>query len=106
MHSLRLTYRPVAPSDLDAFSALVQDDHIRRYMMDGHVMPPSWSLEKISDSQALFDRLGVGLWLAHETETGALIGFCGFLVLPDVHDAPELVYAMRQPFTGRGYAGE
>jgi ribosomal-protein-alanine N-acetyltransferase len=27
-------------------------------------------------------------------------------VLPDVHDAPELVYALRAPFTGRGYATE
>src|SRR5262249_4379118 len=53
-----------------------------------------------------FDRLGVGLWLASEADTGALVGFCGFLVLPDVHAAPELVYALREPFTGRGYATE
>jgi ribosomal-protein-alanine N-acetyltransferase len=96
----------VAAGDLDAFVALVQDAHIRRYMMDGQILPPSWAAAKIAESAALFDRVGVGLWIVHERETGALVGFCGFLVLPDVHDAPELVYALRAPFTGRGSVAE
>jgi RimJ/RimL family protein N-acetyltransferase len=106
VQSERLTYRPLAAGDLDAFAGLVQDAHIRRYMMDGQVLPASWAATKIAVSAALFDRLGVGLWIVHERKTGALVGFCGFLVLPDVHAAPELVYALREPFTGRGYATE
>jgi ribosomal-protein-alanine N-acetyltransferase len=106
LESERLTYRPVEPTDLDAFSGLVQDEHVRRYLMDGNVLPPSWSAAQIRDSQALFERLGVGLWLVHDRLTGELVGFCGFLVLPDVHARPELVYAMRERFTGRGLATE
>jgi ribosomal-protein-alanine N-acetyltransferase len=106
MQSERLTYRPVEPSDLDAFSSLVQDAYIRRYLMDGQVFPPEWSAGHIRESQALFDRLGVGLWLAHDRKTGALVGFCGYLVLPEVHATPELVYALREPFAGRGLATE
>jgi hypothetical protein len=30
VHSERLTYRPVEPSDLDAFSSLVQDAHLEK----------------------------------------------------------------------------
>jgi ribosomal-protein-alanine N-acetyltransferase len=104
--SARLTYRPVEASDLDTFSALVQDEHIRRYMMDGKIMPPEWSASHIRESQALFDRLGVGLWLAHDRATRGLIGFCGFLVLPEVDPTPELLYAVREPFVGRGLASE
>jgi len=106
MESERLTYRPLAPADLEAFSGLVQDEHVRRYMMDGNVFPPSWSAAHIRQSEALFARLGVGLWLIHEKATGALVGFCGFLVLPEVRREPELVYAMRERFTGRGFATE
>jgi RimJ/RimL family protein N-acetyltransferase len=84
----------------------VQDPHIRRYMMDGQIFPPEWSAAHIRESQALFDRLGIGLWLAHDRETGELVGFCGYLVLPEVHAAPELLYALREPFTGRGLATE
>ena len=85
MHSERLTYRPVEPSDLDAFSSLVQDAHIRRYMMDGQIFPPEWSAAHIRESQSLFERMGIGLWLAHDRQTGELVGFCGYLVLPEVH---------------------
>jgi ribosomal-protein-alanine N-acetyltransferase len=106
VRSERLTYRPVEPSDLDAFSSLVQDAHIRRYMMDGQLFPPEWSAAHIRESEALFARLGVGLWLAHERTTGELVGFCGYLVLPEVHAAPELLYALRESFTGRGLATE
>src|SRR5205823_13308634 len=84
----------------------VQDEHIRRYMMDGEIFPPEWSAGHIRASQALFDRLGVGLWLAHDRQTGELVGFCGYLVLPEVHATPELVYALRERFTGRGLATE
>jgi RimJ/RimL family protein N-acetyltransferase len=106
VRSERLTYRPVSLADLDAFHGLVEDEHIRRYLMDGNVLPREWSAAQIRLSQTLFDRLGVGLWLAHETETDELVGFCGFLVLPEVHARPELVYAMRERFTGRGFATE
>lgn len=102
----RLRYEPVALEDLDAFHGLVQDEHIRRYLMDGNVMPREWSDERVRASQALFERRGVGLWLAYEQVSGALVGFCGFLEIPPVHPEPQLVYALRSRFTGQGYATE
>jgi [ribosomal protein S5]-alanine N-acetyltransferase len=51
-------------------------------------------------------RRGVGLWLAFDAASGALAGFCGFLVLPSVHQEPQLVYALSERFTGKGYATE
>jgi RimJ/RimL family protein N-acetyltransferase len=101
-----LIYRPLGLADQGAFHDLAQDEHIREYLLDGNTLPPSWSAEQVRRSQELFARLGVGLWLAYEAASGELIGFCGFLVLPEVHDRPELVYAMRARFTGRGYATE
>jgi hypothetical protein len=73
MISRRLRYEPVTLEDLDAFHALVQDEHIRRYLMDGNIMPREWSEERIRASQALFERRGVGLWLAHETDRGGTL---------------------------------
>jgi RimJ/RimL family protein N-acetyltransferase len=106
MTSQRLRYRPVETADLDAFHGLVQDEHIRRYLMDGNLFPREWSEERIRDSQTLFERRGVGIWLVHERTTDALVGFCGFLEIPALHADPQLVYAMRERFTGRGYATE
>jgi [ribosomal protein S5]-alanine N-acetyltransferase len=106
MTSERLRYQPVLPGDLDDFHRLVEDDHIRRYLMDGNRFPRDWSAERIGDSQSLFRRRGVGLWLAHETSSDQLAGFCGFLEMVDLHPEPQLVYALLPAFTGRGHATE
>ena len=79
MMSERLEYRPVAAATLDDFHRLVQDDHVRRYLMDGELLPREWSEQRVRDSADLFERCGVGLWLAHQRETGDVVGFCGFL---------------------------
>jgi RimJ/RimL family protein N-acetyltransferase len=106
MMSLRLTYQPVSHATLDAFHRLVQDDHVRQYLMDGQVFPREWSEERVRDSGSLFDRRGVGLWLAHDRETSEVVGFCGFLEIPSMHPEPQLVYAMFKRFSGMGYGTE
>lgn len=106
MTSDRLTYAPVEPDHLDWFHLLVQDEHVRRYLMDGEVLPREWSAQRIRDSQALFQRRGVGIWLAHEKASRGLVGFCGFLEIPSIYPEPQLVYAMFERFTGKGYATE
>ena len=106
MQSARMRYIPVEDVHLDAFHGFVRDPHVRRYLMDGHEFPPEWSAERIRDSQTLFDRRGVGIWLATLETTGDLVGFCGFLEMPSVHPEPQLVYAMREVFTGNGYGTE
>ena len=106
MISERLKYLPVTAETLDDFHGLVQDDHVRRYLMDGQLFPREWSEERVRDSISLFDRRGVGLWLTYDRDTGELVGFCGFLEMPSLHPEPQLVYAMSERFTGNGYATE
>jgi [ribosomal protein S5]-alanine N-acetyltransferase len=106
MTSARLRYEPVTAATLDDFHSLVQDDHVRRYMMDGQLFPREWSEERVRDSLALFDRRGVGLWLVYERNSGELAGFCGFLEIRSLHPEPQLVYALFERFTGIGYATE
>jgi RimJ/RimL family protein N-acetyltransferase len=109
MASERLKYRAVTLNDLDAFISLVQDEYVRRYMMDGVLHPPEWCAERIRESEALFERHGIGLWLACERESDQLVGFCGFLkvlAVDPVHPEPELAYALFERFARRGYATE
>jgi RimJ/RimL family protein N-acetyltransferase len=74
--------------------------------MDGHVFPREWSAARVHESEAAFERGGIGLWLTYERVTGTLVGFCGFVEFPALHDAPELVYALLERYSGRGYATE
>jgi aminoglycoside N3'-acetyltransferase/RimJ/RimL family protein N-acetyltransferase len=102
----RLRYQPVTADDLPAFHGLIQDDHARRYMLDGALMPEDWTAARIGDSAALFARRGVGVWLARDRDSGALVGFVGFLELAPPESEPQLMYAMFGRFAGRGYATE
>src|SRR5687768_7353432 len=104
--SPRLRYERLSIAELDRFHALVQDEHIRRYLMDGELFSREWSEERIRDSARLFETRGVGLSLAFEQATGALVGFCGFLDLGSAGTEPQLVYALLERFTGHGYATE
>jgi hypothetical protein len=63
MRSDRL--RPIDAATLDAFHSLVTDEHIRRYLLDGSLVSREWSEERIRASESLFNRRGVGIWLAH-----------------------------------------
>ena len=104
--SPRLRYEPLTIDRLDRFHSLVQDAHIRQYLLDGEVFPREWSEARVRESEALVARRGVGLWLVSERVSGALAGFCGFLEIPSVHAEPQLVYALVEQFTGKGYATE
>ena len=57
--------------------------------MDGIVCPLEWSEQRIRESQALFDRRGVGTYLVYEKDTNELVGFCGFWNSPS-HGDPQL----------------
>ena len=103
--SERLRYAPLEPDTLDDFHRLVQDEHVRRYMMDGNVFPLPWSEQHMRDSQALSARRGVGIWLAYAKDARELVGFCGFAVLSSLPE-PQLLYALLERFTGRGIATE
>lgn len=106
MTSERLRYQRLSLANVEDFHALIQDEHVRRYLCDGNVFPREWSEERVRDSLALFERRGVGLWLARDNANDALMGFCGFLVFSSLSDEPQLVYAMFERWTGRGYATE
>jgi len=102
----RLRYERLTVDHLGRFHALVQDEHIRRYLMDGELFPREWSEDRMRDSERLWMERGVGLSLAFDRGSGELAGFCGFLVIPTLHPEPQLVYALLERFTGMGYATE
>jgi ribosomal-protein-alanine N-acetyltransferase len=105
MVSERLKYRAVAPSDVTAFHSLLQDEHVRRYLLDGSVVSMEWCMQQIHDSQRLFAERGVGTWLTYDKTTDQLVGFCGFDNAGGKCEL-HLTYALLEPLTGRGLAQE
>jgi [ribosomal protein S5]-alanine N-acetyltransferase len=104
--SERLRYAPLGRDDLQVFHGLIQDAYVRRYMLDGRVMTEDWTAARIEDSEALFARRGVGVWLVRTRDTDELIGFCGFFQFDPPEAEPQLMYALFDRFAGHGYATE
>jgi ribosomal-protein-alanine N-acetyltransferase len=112
LHSPRLGYRAVDEPDIDVFHALITDAHVRRYLCDGQILPREWAADAVAASKRLFATRGVGLWLVREHGDGAPIGFAGFVDFGHTEGfeifggEPQLLYALREEATGRGYAAE
>jgi RimJ/RimL family protein N-acetyltransferase len=82
MQSERLRYHTVTIEDLDAFHSLVENEYVRRYLLDGNLLPRGWSDDRIRQSEGLFERRGVGIWMATDLTTNELVRFCGILEIP------------------------
>lgn len=102
--SPRLRWQRLDGAQIDAFHRLVIDPHVRRYLLDGELMDRAWSAGEVAASDALFDRIGLGMWLLAEGD--AAVGFAGFRVFEELGPEPQLLYAFTERVTGRGLATE
>jgi RimJ/RimL family protein N-acetyltransferase len=102
--SPRLGYRSLTPADLDGFHALLRDEHVRRFLLDGELLPREAAVREIAASELLHVERHVGLWLV--SDAAGLAGFCGFRIYPELERHPHLLYALLPRATGRGLATE
>ena len=106
LHSPRLIYRPVAPSDVDALLRLVTEDHVKRYLFDGADMDRTWCADAVETSRRSFETRGAGLWLVSPAGGNSPAGFCGYWVFDELGPEPQLLYAFTAEHSGNGYATE
>ena len=103
--SARLRYAPF--EDVESFHGLVADPYIRRYLFDGEVMSKTWTQTTLAKSTERDEAAGLGLWNVRRQSDGETIGFCGFFVFgEEVGPTPQLIFAVKEPHAGKGYATE
>ncbi len=108
LHSTRLCYESLTIDAVETFHSLGVDSHVRRYLLDGEIMDRAWCEAEVRRSDELFEEVGLGLWLVSEAgdQAAESIGFCGYRRFEELSDKPQLLYALREPYTGRGLATE
>lgn len=102
--SERVRFLRLSEPLLEPLHRLACDPHVRRYLLDGEVVPRAWCDEVLAASDVLFARRGVGLWLLEREQVP--IGFAGFHVFPDMGSHPQLLYALVAAQSGQGLATE
>jgi ribosomal-protein-alanine N-acetyltransferase len=100
----RTTLEPLKDDRLDAMHAMWTNEHVRRYLWDGIVIPRERAAEVIAASVADFSAYRYGLWAVVDNASGEVAGFCG--LRSTEHGAPELLYGLWPRFWGKGLATE
>jgi RimJ/RimL family protein N-acetyltransferase len=101
----RLQVRHLTPDDLDDLAALCGDPVAMQYMDDGETLSREVCQKWINICQKKYKTRGYGTSAMVERSSGKFVGFCGVIRAPD-HDFDEIIYALSQPYWGKGYATE
>jgi len=107
----RLALRRFTPDDADLLIELDSDPAVMRYLTGGDPTPPEVVRERdVPDILAGYKKWGggnLGLFAAHEKDSGAFIGWFSLRPEPEGPlDEVELGYRLRQAAWGNGYATE
>jgi RimJ/RimL family protein N-acetyltransferase len=73
----RLELRPMTLGDVGSLHALMIDPDVRRWAMDGRVVPEASSRMAVLKSIASFRRHGTGAYALRLREGGAFVGYAG-----------------------------
>ncbi len=102
----RLLLRWIQPADAEFILALVNDEAWLRFIGDRGVRSLEDAQAYIAEGpQAMYARLGFGLFAVQLRPAGALIGLCGLLRRDTLSDV-DIGYALLPQFRGHGYALE
>jgi RimJ/RimL family protein N-acetyltransferase len=105
LHTDRLTLRPFAEADLDAYAAISADPEVMRYIGAGGAVARDMAWRQMAIFAGHWVLRGYGMWAVEERASGALIGRVGFLN-PEGWPANELGWLLGRASWGKGYALE
>jgi len=101
----RLRVRYLEDSDLPDLYAICSDPVVMKYMDAGEPLTEEQTALWIRKSRANYRDHGFGCMAVISKQNDAFIGFCGLVYAPGSPDV-EIIYALAQPYWGRGLASE
>lgn len=105
LHTARLTLRPFADADLDAYAAMSADAEVMRFIGAGGPVGRDVAWRQMAFFAGHWVLRGYGMWAIEERASGTLIGRAGF-INPEGWPANEIGWLLARPHWGRGYALE
>ena len=101
----RLYLLPIQDAHYDSFKSTIQDAFIRKYLCDDQVFSDEIITDFFNSSQHTFEHDGYGLWIIQIRKEQEFIGFAGLKTFFE-ETQPQLLYALYETYTGKGYAFE
>ena len=106
----RLTLRAVRADDFDDCLALWTDPVVTRYI-SGILSTGDHTWGRLQRYAGMWQLLGYGYWIVEETASGRYVGDVGLgdhrrAMEPSISGIPEVGWALKSAYFGRGYATE
>ena len=101
----RLTLRPFAAADLDAYAAMCADAEVMRHIGDGGPVGRDVAWRQMAFFLGHWPLRGYGMWAIESRASGRLIGRAGFMN-PEGWPGLELGWLLARDAWGEGYATE
>ena len=99
----RLELRRFAESDTQAYTEIITNPDVTRYLGSGRDCSKEDALKFLARYESVWDE-GYGIFAVTEQASSNLIGYCGIRKIPD--GRVELLYAYAPLAWGKGYATE
>ncbi|MEM7183287.1 MAG: GNAT family N-acetyltransferase [Spirochaetota bacterium] len=96
---------PFSQNEETLFLSLNQDEFIRKYMWDDEIISQQMSKDILAQNESLFTQDRYGIWKIEKRDSKEIIGYVGLWYF-FAEKQPQLIYALLEAFTGRGYATE
>ncbi len=101
----RLHLKPFVPEDSKGFQEVNSAAFIRRYLWDNKVINAITADEVMDQNTKHFEEDQFGLWKIHLKKSTRVMGYVGLWFFFD-EPQPQLIYALLEPYTKKGYATE
>ncbi len=96
---------PFQPSDTALFLEINRAPFVRKYLWDDEIIDESLAVEILSTNKNHFENDRFGLWKIIDSATGDVVGYAGLWYFFD-EDQPQLLYAIRETYSKKGFAME
>ncbi len=101
----RLELIPFTTKDEELFHRINTDPFVRKLLWDDEVIGQEVSKEIMGKNEAHFREDAYGLWKILSKDSKEVIGYAGLWFFFD-EPQPQLIYAILEAFTKKGYATE
>jgi ribosomal-protein-alanine N-acetyltransferase len=105
LSSERVSLRPLDRADVSELHRIWTDEHVRRFLWDGEILPIAQTQKIVEESERLFAERSFGLWGVRERASDQLAGFAGFWHFR-TPPSLELVFGVAAGHWNRGIATE
>lgn len=105
LSSKRLVLKPLTLEDTSLFLDMNQTAFVRKYLWDDQVINEDTAIEILQENERLMQESRYGLWKILLADDLSFVGYVGLWFFFD-ESQPQLLYALAENFSGKGYAGE